>query len=139
MWENKANTKPIQSQYKANTNPISEKPKMNENLFATKVYENITTFRLEQNKPNQTQYEPNQTQPVVSLPALFTLSKAEGSLLVVSLPALSKVEVSNQSKGSNLFPPAPTAKTPATGRPVAEKLTGKKLIILSLDSSVSAV
>jgi len=33
---------------------------MNENLFAAKVYENITTFRLEQNKPNQ-------TQPVVSL------------------------------------------------------------------------
>ncbi len=32
---------------------------MNENLFATKVYENITTFRLEQNKPNQTQYKPN--------------------------------------------------------------------------------
>jgi hypothetical protein len=25
---------------------------MNENLFATKGYENITTFRLEQNKPN---------------------------------------------------------------------------------------
>jgi hypothetical protein len=28
---------------------------MNENLFAAKVYENISTFRLEQNKPNQTQ------------------------------------------------------------------------------------
>jgi len=55
LGENKANTKPIQSQYKANTNPIPERPKMNENLFATKVYENITTFRLEQNKPNQTQ------------------------------------------------------------------------------------
>ena len=38
------------------TNPIPERPKMNENLFATKVYENITTFRLEQNKPNQTQF-----------------------------------------------------------------------------------
>ena len=50
----KPNTKPI----KANTNPISERPKMNENLFATKVYENITTFRLEQNKPNQTQSNP---------------------------------------------------------------------------------
>ncbi len=44
-----------QSQYKAKTNPIPEMPKMNENLFATKVYENITTFRLEQNKPKQTQ------------------------------------------------------------------------------------
>jgi len=71
-------TKPKQTQYKANTNPIPERPKMNENLFATKGYENITTFRLRQNKPNQ-------TQPVVSL------------------PALSLVEVSNQSKGSNLF------------------------------------
>ncbi len=43
-----------------------------------------------QYKANQSQYKPNQTQPVVSLPAL-------------SLPALSLVEVSNQSKGSNLF------------------------------------
>ncbi len=48
----KPNSKPI----KPNTNPIPERPKMNENLFATKVYENITTFRLEQNKPNQTQF-----------------------------------------------------------------------------------
>jgi len=32
------------------TNPISEGPKMNENLFATKVYDNINTFGLEQNK-----------------------------------------------------------------------------------------
>jgi len=52
MCENKPNSNPIQSQYKPNTNPIPEMPKMNENLFATKVYENITTFRLEQNKPN---------------------------------------------------------------------------------------
>jgi len=44
-----------QSQYKANSNPIPERPKMNENLFATKVYENITTFGLRQNKPKQTQ------------------------------------------------------------------------------------
>jgi len=61
-------TNPIQTQYKANTNPIPERPKMNENLFATKVYENITTFRLEQNKPNQ-------TQPVVSLSNLFPHQK----------------------------------------------------------------
>jgi len=38
-------TKPIQTQF-------AEKPKMNENLFATKVYENETTFALRQNKPN---------------------------------------------------------------------------------------
>jgi len=50
----KPNTKPIQSQYK----PNPRKAKMNENLFATKVYENITTFRLEQYKPNQTQNKP---------------------------------------------------------------------------------
>ncbi len=56
MCENKPNTNPIQSQYKANTNPIPEKPKMNENLFATKVYENITTFGLRQNKPKQSQF-----------------------------------------------------------------------------------
>jgi hypothetical protein len=49
--------KPNQTQYKANTNPIPERPKMNENLFATKVYENITTFRLRKNKPNQTQFQ----------------------------------------------------------------------------------
>ncbi len=52
-------TNPIQTQYKANTNPIPERPKMNENLFATKVYENITTFRLEQNKPNTNPIKPN--------------------------------------------------------------------------------
>ncbi len=45
-------TNPIQTQYEPNTNPIPEMPKMNENLFATKVYENITTFGLRQNKPN---------------------------------------------------------------------------------------
>jgi hypothetical protein len=43
------------------TNPIPERPKMNENLFATKVYENITTFGLRQNKPNQTQFLPQKT------------------------------------------------------------------------------
>ena len=56
-WAGKTN--PIQTQYKANTNPIPERPKMNENLFATKVYENITTFRLEQNKPNTNPNKPN--------------------------------------------------------------------------------
>ena len=30
--------------------------KINENLFATKDYENETTLRLEQNKPNQSQF-----------------------------------------------------------------------------------
>jgi hypothetical protein len=76
MRENKPNSNQIQSQYKPKTNPIPERPKMNENLFATKVYENITTFRLEQNKPNQ-------TQPVVSLPAL---SAIEGSNLFLKIP-----------------------------------------------------
>jgi hypothetical protein len=65
----KPNTNPIQTQYKANfirhslgeggTKPIPERPKMNENLFATKVYENITTFRLEQNKPNTNPIKPS--------------------------------------------------------------------------------
>ena len=55
----KPNTNPIQTQYKANTNPIPERPKMNENSFATKVYENITTFRLKQNKPNTNPIKPN--------------------------------------------------------------------------------
>ncbi len=59
MKTNDLQMRPKQTQYKPNTNPIPEKPEMNENLFATKVYENITTFRLEQNKPNQTQYKPN--------------------------------------------------------------------------------
>jgi len=52
-------TNPIQTQYKANTNPIPERPKMNENLFATKVYENITTFRLQKNKANTNPIKPN--------------------------------------------------------------------------------
>ncbi len=55
-------TNPIQTQYKPNTNPIPERPKMNENLFATKGYENITTFRLEQNKPNLSLPKGDQTQ-----------------------------------------------------------------------------
>ena len=38
------------------TNPISEKPKMNVNLYVIKEYENETAFRLEQNKPNQSQF-----------------------------------------------------------------------------------
>jgi len=56
---NLAKTNPIQSQYKAKTNPIPERPEMNENLFATKVYENITTFALRQNKANTNPIKPN--------------------------------------------------------------------------------
>ncbi len=60
------------------TNPIqtqscpppadSKKPKMNVNLYVIEDYENETAFRLEQNKPNQ-------TQPVVSLSNLFQRQK----------------------------------------------------------------
>jgi hypothetical protein len=39
---------------------------MNANLFTTKDYENKTAFRLQKNKPNQ-------TQPVVSLSNLFQM------------------------------------------------------------------
>ncbi len=66
-----------QTQYKPNTNPIPERPKMNENLFATKGYENITTFRLRQNKANT---NPIQTQPVVSLSNLFLKIPERGLL-----------------------------------------------------------
>jgi len=69
LGENKANqsqSKPIQTQYEPNSNPIPERPKMNENLFATKVYENITTFRLPKNKANskpiQTQFPKSQNE-----------------------------------------------------------------------------
>jgi len=55
-------TNPKQSQNKPNTNPIPEMPKMNESLFATKVYENITTFKPQKNKPNTNPIKPNQTQ-----------------------------------------------------------------------------
>jgi len=68
--------------------PNFQKAEMKLNLYSAKDYENKLRFRTPKNKPNQ-------TQPVVSLPAL--------SLPVVSMPALSFVEVSNQSKGSNLF------------------------------------
>jgi len=51
----KANTMPKQSQNKAKTNPISEKPKMNVNLYVIEDYENETTLRPQQNKPNQSQ------------------------------------------------------------------------------------
>ena len=69
LGENKANTKPIQtqnkanqsqykanqSQYKANTNPIPEKPKMKLNFYSTKDYENVRLSRRRENKPKQTQ------------------------------------------------------------------------------------
>jgi len=44
-------TNPIQTQ----SNPISVKPKMSANVFVTKDYENETAFRLQKNKPNQSQ------------------------------------------------------------------------------------
>ena len=40
---------------KPNSNPISVKPKMSANVFVTKEYENETAFRLQKNKPNQSQ------------------------------------------------------------------------------------
>ncbi len=69
IMQYKPNTNPIQTQYKPNTNPIPEMPKMNENLFATKVYEKITTFRLEQNKPN--------TNPISKAAPTHSPSKAQ--------------------------------------------------------------
>ena len=48
LGENKANTKPKQTQ----TNPISEKPQMNVNSILTKDYENIYPCGVPKNKPN---------------------------------------------------------------------------------------
>jgi len=109
--KNKPNSKPIQTQ----TKPISEKAKMNVTSIITKGYENKPPLPA---PAKQTQYKPNfkggiiikninievadpafrgrnQTQSVVSLPAMPALSGVEGSLLVLSI-----VE---GSKGSNLF------------------------------------
>jgi hypothetical protein len=55
IYENKANTKPIQTQ----SNPIPEKAKMNVTSIITKGYENKPRFRA---KAKQTQYKPKQTQ-----------------------------------------------------------------------------
>jgi len=38
------------------TNPISVKPKVNVSSFLTKDYENESAFRVQENKPNQTQF-----------------------------------------------------------------------------------
>jgi len=64
-------SKPIQSQYKANTKPIqsqykpnSRKAKMKLNFYSTKDYENELCWKLQKNKPNQTQ-----TNPICSGPA----------------------------------------------------------------------
>jgi len=51
---------------KPNSNPISERPKMNVSLFTTKDYENITTFKLRKNKPNQTQFHLPPKPPIFS-------------------------------------------------------------------------
>jgi len=47
---------------KANSNPISVKPKMNVNLYVIEDYENETSFRLQKNKPNQTQFPKGQNE-----------------------------------------------------------------------------
>jgi release factor glutamine methyltransferase len=55
------------------TNPIQtqflQRPKMNANVFITKDYENETSFRLQKNKPKQTQF---QTQRLSKLFLAFT-------------------------------------------------------------------
>jgi len=56
-------TNPIKPNFK----PNFRKAKMDVNLYVIKDYENETAFGLRENKPNQ-------TQPVVSLPALPVLS-----------------------------------------------------------------
>ncbi len=43
--------------------PNFRKAKMNANAFSQKDYENKTTFRLEQNKPNQTQFQRQKNAP----------------------------------------------------------------------------
>jgi hypothetical protein len=48
VTQNKANTKPIQTQ----TKPISEKPKMSLNKVSKKDYDNNPALPLRQNKPN---------------------------------------------------------------------------------------
>ena len=83
-------TNPIQSQSKPIKANLPD-DQMNVTTFLTKDYENISNWTVDENKANtnpiRTQYEPNQTQSVVSLPALPALSLSKGA----------------QSKGSNLF------------------------------------
>ncbi len=84
--KNKPNSKPI----KANTNPKQTQFPKGYNWCKVCIYKGLWRKMRIGAMKKQSQNKPNQTQPVVSLP-------------VVSLPALSLVEVSNQSKGSNLF------------------------------------
>jgi len=53
--ENADNGFEKQSQNKPNSNPISERPKMSANLYVIEDYENETAFRLQKNKPKQSQ------------------------------------------------------------------------------------
>jgi hypothetical protein len=48
LGENKPNSNPIKANFR--------NAKMNENLFAAKVYENETAFRLPKYKPKQSQF-----------------------------------------------------------------------------------
>ena len=63
--KNKANSKPIQTQYKANSNPIQSQFKPNTNPIQTQYKPNTNPIQS-QDKPNsnpiQTQYKPNQSQ-----------------------------------------------------------------------------
>ena len=67
-----------QSQNKANF----RKAKMNENLFATKVYENETAFRLQKYKPNQSQFLYHWLRLLFIIPGLCKKSRYINSALL---------------------------------------------------------
>ncbi len=63
-------TKPIK--------PNFRKAKMNVNLYVIKEYENETAFRLEQNKPNQTQFPSRNAQNAHRLTPMRKVTRLGG-------------------------------------------------------------
>ena len=93
----------------------------------TKDYENDNTFRLPENKPKQTQFPP--------APPPKTPATGRPKRQIISNIKSGRVNLQPSSRLS-----APVSLVVVSARsPLAEKLTGKKLIILSIDSILSAV
>ena len=102
--------------------PNFQDTQMNVSIFSKMDYENKSNWTLSRNKPNLSLPKGDQTQ--------FMVSKVEPP--VVSLPALSKVEV------SNLFPGFPFCNMSQNGVPPIILVSSNWLCIISFSVMVTA-
>jgi len=101
---NAGKTNPIQSQYKPKQTQFPKRSKMNVSYIITRGYENKPRFQA---KTKQTQFKPNQTQSVVSLPALSLcilscVAVVEGSAFILSeIEVVEGVEPISKAKNAD--------------------------------------